>query len=472
MPVGRPVPASYAIEPAATPVRSRRRAALGIIMTVFLIGRLVFQLFQSEFLPSPLDEILVVVIGLYAPLGIISLLKINNGLKFIAYTCAYIVVILASSLLHTYSFERGRDVFYSSLALDLKFFALFFGAYVLALRSARAGVSRRNVELIMQALIFVAFVDSFQVFRDLMGNGVGLDGTPLDIRGGFYRPNGFFHHPVASAQVALFGFIAALGFLARGVTARRLGSTAFLFLVLIIHISVKEIVVGCLCLMLFVLFYVRNNAFTKFVALLVAVAAIGSVFASPIGNEVTARISYYTGDEGTDTVRRALYHGSFEIAGEMMPIGSGTGTFGSQGSRTNGYSSLYFTHGVYGLWGATYKNDSFLLDTFWPKIIAETGVLGLLFFVLTIGILIRAALRLVLKTRTPEDFVLFSGMVGILVISVATAALGEEFLGSLFYVFGALALARASVLMPRSTKRRRNRRAHSVEGAARPLAAS
>ncbi len=439
-------------------------------MAIFLIGRLIYQLFQSEFAASPLDEILVVAIGLFAPLGIILLSKTRNGLKFILYTCAYIAIILASSLLHEYSFERGREVFYTSLALDLKFFALFFGAYALALRSAETGVSQRNVELIMKVLVFVAVINSIQVFRDLVGNGVGLDGTPLDIRGGFHRPNGFFHHPVASAQIVLFGFIASLGFLARGATPRRLGSAAFLFLVLMVHISVKEIIVGCLCLMMFVLLYVRNNAFTKFISILVALTAIVSVFASPVGNEVASRISYYTGEEGTDTVRRALYHGSFEIAGELMPIGSGTGTFASEGSRTNGYSSLYFTHGVYGLWGATYKNDSFLLDTFWPKIIAETGVLGLLFFVLTIAVLVGAAWRLVLATRTPEDFVLFSSMTGILVISVATAALGEEFLGSLFYVFGAMALARATVLLPRSAGRRR-RRASAAPPYARPAIA-
>src|SRR3546814_17632874 len=98
-----------------------------------------------------------------------------------------------------------------------------------------------------------------------------------------------------------------------------------------------------------------------------------------------------------------------------MPLGAGSSTFGSQGSRTDGYSSLYFRYGVYGRWGASKENDRYLLDTFWPKVLGETGYAGLFFFVMTVGILVSAAFRIMVVSRLPEDALLFAGFAGILV---------------------------------------------------------
>lgn len=423
----------------------RRITLLGAVMAVFLLGRLVYQLMQTEYSSSPADEILVAGFALFAPAGILRLSRTPEGLKYVLYTAAYFGIVIASSLMHGYSFERGKWPFYLGLILDAKFIVLFFGVYSFALSSAQKGRSADVIHLMILALIAVALINSVQVIRDVLGNGIGYDGDALSMRGPFIRPNGFLHHPVASAQVTLFGFLGALGLIARRARPGFVLAAVYLFLILVAHVSTKEIIVGLLFVMLFVLLFVRNDVFTKILAALVALATVGSVFASPVGSQIGERISYYAGDEGADSVRRALYSGAFEIATELMPLGSGTSTFASEGSRSNGYSSLYFTHGVFGLWGATYQNDTYLLDVFWPKIIAESGFIGLLFFVLPIMILVRAALRLVLALRNPEDFVLFAGIIGVLMISIAAPALGEEFCGVLFYVFGALALARYSV---------------------------
>jgi len=431
---------------------------LGIAVAAFLIIRLIYQFLQSEYESSSLDEFLVVCLGLLAPFGIRGLARSPQGLRFLICSVAYGAVILLSSYMHSYSFERGGDVFYRGLLLDLKFLMLFFGAYALALNSVRKGGSERAIGLILQVLILVALVDSIQVLRDVLGNGIDFDGDRLGVRGPFYRPEGFFHHPVPSAQVALFGFLASLTRLVKRFTPVRLGLAIYIFLMLILHVSVKEIIVGCFALMLFVLLFVRSNALTKVVAALIGLAAVGSIFASAAGSQISERISFYTGEEGGDSVRRILYSASVDIANDMMPIGSGTSTFGSQGSRTDGYSSLYFTYGVYGRWGASKENDTYLLDTFWPKILAETGYAGLFFFVMTVMVLLGAGFRTMMATRTPEDAFLFAAMFGILIISSAAAALADELTGPLFYVFGAFALARARHLLPLIRRRRKARR--------------
>src|SRR3546814_5219348 len=100
--------------------------------------------------------------------------------------------------------------------------------------------------------------------------------------------------------------------------------------------------------MLFVLLFVRSDAFTKAISALLGIVALGLVFTSVAGDQVAKRISYYTGEQGEDSVRRVLYSASVDIANDLMPLGAGSSTFGSQGSRTDGYSSLYFRYGVYG----------------------------------------------------------------------------------------------------------------------------
>jgi hypothetical protein len=415
---------------------------LGGFIGFFLIARLIYQLFQSEYDSSFLDEALVAAMGLFAPIGVLRITKTSKGLGFLLAAMAYFSVVLASSLLHDYSFERGRRVFYIGLILDLKLFVLFFGAYALAIADAQRGRSGASIRFIMLILIVVALANSLQVLRDILGNGVSLDGTDLRMRGPFYRPNGFFHHPVASAQVTLLGLIASLGFLAKKPSAGRLFTALFLLAILMLNISVKEIIVGFLAVAMFVLIYVRNDLVTKAMAVFAGLACLAVIVVSPVGDQITDRVAYYTGDEGADTVRRVLYRGGFEIAREMAPLGSGTSTFASEGSRIDGYSSLYFSHGVFGRWGASYGNDQFLLDAYWPKIMAEAGFFGMAFFLLTILIPLACSLRLLRAGRQAEDFVLFSAMGGILVISIASPALSEEFTGVIFYVFSALAIAR------------------------------
>src|SRR3546814_20326348 len=108
----------------------------------------------------------------------------------------------------------------------------------------------------MWVLIIVACIDSIQVIRDVFGNGTGFDGLPLGRRGPFYRTGGFLLHTVASAQLALFGFLASLALLTKRVTLNRIVIAVFIFLMLLVHLSVKELIAGCLALMLFVFLFV------------------------------------------------------------------------------------------------------------------------------------------------------------------------------------------------------------------------
>lgn len=83
-------------------------------------------------------------------------------------------------------------------------------------------------------------------------------------------------------------------------------------------------------------------------------------------------------------VRIGMYLASYNIASDYFPFGSGMGTFGSLSSIINGYSNVYFDYGVSNI-GANSPSDvaaghHTLLDTFWPHILGELGVIGTILY--------------------------------------------------------------------------------------------
>lgn len=91
-------------------------------------------------------------------------------------------------------------------------------------------------------------------------------------------------------------------------------------------------------------------------------------------------------DEGQRVVRarEALYRGSVEIARDYFPLGGGLGRFGSWMSRVE-YSPLYVEYGLSKINGLRPANPRFATDTFWPQILGELGVFGLLGYLLFLG---------------------------------------------------------------------------------------
>ena len=87
-------------------------------------------------------------------------------------------------------------------------------------------------------------------------------------------------------------------------------------------------------------------------------------------------LSYYS---HADYTRTLLTVDSINIAKNMFPFGSGFGSFASNVAAVH-YSKLYEKLGYLKIWGMG-RDSEFLSDTFWPIIIAETGVIGLICFI-------------------------------------------------------------------------------------------
>ena len=85
----------------------------------------------------------------------------------------------------------------------------------------------------------------------------------------------------------------------------------------------------------------------------------------------------------TNAPRYLLFYYSLVTAWDYIPIGSGFASFGSPLAATQ-YSSLYYRYGFNYKWGMSEGDTSFLLDSYFPQIIAQTGILGSAIYIMFI----------------------------------------------------------------------------------------
>lgn len=95
---------------------------------------------------------------------------------------------------------------------------------------------------------------------------------------------------------------------------------------------------------------------------------------------------YYLSDEATDTARTVLTRTALELAKLHMPIGTGFATYGSAVTVDSAYySPIYIQYGFNGIWGLNVLHPEFLTDSFWPTVMGQFGLLGLLLLVAAIA---------------------------------------------------------------------------------------
>lgn len=84
--------------------------------------------------------------------------------------------------------------------------------------------------------------------------------------------------------------------------------------------------------------------------------------------------------------RVGLYLGSLAIARDHFPLGVGIGRFGSHMSREE-YSPVYAEYGMDTMYGIREEDPIAVTDTFWPMILGEAGLLGLVGSAIFFGLL-------------------------------------------------------------------------------------
>ena len=130
----------------------------------------------------------------------------------------------------------------------------------------------------------------------------------------------------------------------------------------------------------------------------VVLGLILSIFVAFFPNEIVGFImgrteSFIVHPDPQENARLALYETSLKIAKDYFPLGVGFGQFGGWIS-TLYYSPVYHKYNlnlVYGL-SLSPGSSTFTMDTHWPHILGEVGVIGFILYVLVIFYLAKITL--------------------------------------------------------------------------------
>jgi len=119
---------------------------------------------------------------------------------------------------------------------------------------------------------------------------------------------------------------------------------------------------------------------------------IVAIMAAPLKRNIDQNLLYLNAVGGEEHVRLGMYIASTKISSEYAPFGSGLGSFGSFASIINNpisdgyfdyrFNDLYYRYGIDDLAGnsedRSREGGNTMLDTYWPHILGELGIFGLL----------------------------------------------------------------------------------------------
>ena len=307
------------------------------------------------------------------------------------------------------------------MILDAKIFTMFFS---LSYFSRYITYKSNYIILkICKIILFFGSIHLFFIIRDIISPGTSLTGLALQINpicG--YTPIGLFSH---KSEAALLLSLAATAALTLYIHKQKISYVLY-FLIYLVAIafssSLKEFIAVTIMTIFITkvkLVNVKKSSAAKCLTYIIAITALAGifiVFSGYITRMIDDRSIYLT----DETVRVKMYTASYEIAIEHIPLGSGAGTFGSYPSRTLYYSPLYEKYGLSSIYGATEDFSGFLMDTWWPKVIAEAGFLGGLTYILIfISPFFQLAKDFLRKLTPVNTFGLF---LGILLLLTSTAS--------------------------------------------------
>lgn len=363
---------------------------------------------------------------------------------------AYFGVLLISTLVFGNPRVPAWQGFGLDLVLDSKAFVFAF-LFLVFLTKEQLLVFFRNF---IVATALLSLLNLLFIFHDLF-SATNAYGIPLEQRFGISIPTGIFSHKTESAQVQLIAFIGVLAALRGGRYAlyrpTLIALTVIFGLSVVIHLSIKEIAAAAITLILFATLRPGRQIGRAAVFGVLAIFLAGSAltFESPIRSAAMNRFDVFLGERGSKAVRTVAYPISAQLAVDHMPLGTGASTFMSKGSRDLAYSPYYVSTGINDLYGGSRRDGRFLMDAFWPKILAQSGFFGLIAFALLIlGPIVRS-LKMMRREGDSAIFASTAIMISLLIASVAAPVYTDDHLIIPFAISLAFAMKRWQPLAER-----------------------
>ncbi|WHZ57595.1 hypothetical protein [Metabacillus hrfriensis] len=240
------------------------------------------------------------------------------------------------------------------------------------------GKNENKIKLILKTMIVIGYllmlfavIDFlfYERFRALLN----LE-YRADIRAGLVSVQSLMTHPgVYGWFMSLCGIIMFSKFLSNKNKKNIIISIIF-FLFAIISLRFKVIM-----LLAFLISYLLFKSKNKILGIIVVILFVAPTFLFFFGDLLSLTIERYIQIDYDESARKALYLFSFVIAKDYFPFGTGFGTYGTFQS-IDPYSSVYYEFGLNHVWGLSPDNPMWLTDTFWPAILGETGLLGIILY--------------------------------------------------------------------------------------------
>lgn len=263
---------------------------------------------------------------------------------------------------------------------------------------------------------------------------------PVSYRLGIPSLTGIFDHPVGLGSTMGMAFLAILSY-------RRIVERSVVSLVLMVTTGAVGILtfrrksIASVAIVAIVSRLVLPGMRTRFVVVLSVLLPLGLILGwQPLMDVVTNTYEEYFTSIDT-TARTTMTIDSVALAMAAFPLGVGFGRFGSAVASSN-YSPLYDQLGYTRIYGmGPGERGGYLTDTFWPAILAETGVLGLLCYMIGLILLVRPAWKLMRHSKQPYvqwlGAVVVAWMGQLLIESIAAPVFtGPPMFGPIFMLAG------------------------------------
>lgn len=364
------------------------RINLKKVIVFLLVGILLFQdsiteIIGIEYL-NYIDELFIVGILFFA------LLKSRGKIPFVA--VKLLLVTAAFFLLGiVYCVLFSEYTIYSlimSSFLAIKFFLVVIAVIILRPNDVIISYIKKSIK-VMGFISAIAGVFNF-VFPNLWCSIIPY--AWVEWRLGIPSVLGLFIHPGQFGWFMLF--VAILYYSEYKMTKKKKSLCVFIVYALLSVTSIKIKVIAALLCVLFVdLFIVdRKRINSK------KIVALGGSFLVVIvffGEYIFENVKKYIFGTTTEvSARYILLNRSFKILGDYFPFGVGFGKFGSWYARVN-YSEYYYKYDCDTVYGLTPSDPRFATDTFWPAILGETGIFGLILYVYFLFFATRSQLKTV-----------------------------------------------------------------------------
>jgi hypothetical protein len=212
------------------------------------------------------------------------------------------------------------------------------------------------------------------------------------------RALGPFVHPSALASTsAFFALICFVKFCLEAEQRAKYRLLCLAYFSLVFFAVQRQEIAALIVALAFATVIVRPDHFGRRLIMAASLVTIGGAIIWVAFSDYSLRDATTWGLNSTGNLvnpRAILYYGSFVLAKWYFPIGSGLGTYGGAGALKfdlSAYDELGFSRYHW------FRDVEFLMDTYWPNSIAETGFFGagllLLFYCLVVWYAVRRSMH-------------------------------------------------------------------------------